>query len=118
MPAAVPAIPANPNRAASNAMIRKLNDQFNITTSFAIFKARPLPHSVLSSSATIFVDCLPDILLGFANAFQHPPRLLLLFAIPFGPIIPNQVAVLLLEFPLGDFPITHNPEFVHLTVFR
>ena len=118
MPAAVPAIPANPNRAASNAMIRKLNDQFNITTPFAIFTVRPVPHDVLSGSATIFVDRLPDILLSFADAFQHPPRILLLFAILFGPIIPNQVAVLLLEFPLGDFPIAHNPEFVHLKIFR
>src|SRR4051812_16362271 len=39
--AAVPAIPANPNRAASNAIIRKVNDQLNITGPFSYgFKMR------------------------------------------------------------------------------
>src|SRR4029077_9387267 len=46
IPAAVPAMPANPNRAASSAIIRKVNDQFNIRTPFSLFAAWVVPHSV------------------------------------------------------------------------
>jgi hypothetical protein len=131
MPAAVPAIPVKPRRAAINAMTKNVRVHLNIITPFLIELAQAFePTKPVSNTrhgrvgvetALKWVSILEALVkelfhsfLGIPGAFLNSSNQLIFLALLESKVIVGQLSVLLFQLPFGDVPVAFDMECVHI----